>query len=51
MQTTLMDVWIAAMEKMKAGELLELFDDLLKNSSKREHIVTWLPIDYAPATW
>ncbi len=49
MKTTSIDIETAAMEKMMAGELLSLFDGLPKDSPKREHIVTWIPADYAPA--
>lgn len=51
MKTTSIDIETAAMEKMTAGELLSLFDGLPKDSPKREHIVTWIPADYAPAAW
>lgn len=51
MKTASMDVETAVMEKMTVGELLSLFDGLPKDSPKREHIVTWIPADYAPAAW
>jgi len=51
MKTTSIDIETAAMEKMKVEEILALFDSLPKDSPKREHIVTWMPVDYAPADW
>jgi len=51
MKTAAADIETAAMEKMTVGELLPLFDGLPKDSPKREHIVTWIPADYAPAAW
>lgn len=51
LKTTSIDIETAAMEKMTAGEILALFDNLPQDSPKREHIVTWMPVDYAPADW
>lgn len=51
MKTASRDVETAAMKKMTIGEILSLFDSLPKDSPKREHIVMWIPVDYASADW
>jgi hypothetical protein len=50
-KTTVVDVETAAMKKMKANELMALFENLPKDSLKREHIATWIPVEYAPTCW
>lgn len=50
-KTTVIDAETAAMKKMKADELMTLFENLPKDSLKREHIATWIPVEYASACW
>ena len=51
LQTTMPSVEEEAMQKMTPDELLALFDELPKDSPKREHMATWMPSGYASAEW
>ncbi len=51
LQTTIPGVEEEAMQKLAADELLALFDELPKDSPKREHIAAWMPAKSATAAW